>query len=90
MGLPESELYDLTFRQFQNKLTGFNELEDSRQQQNWERMRLQTAVIYNTSGFVKKAKTAKELFPMPWDIKEEVKVTKEEVIEKLKSKKWAV
>jgi hypothetical protein len=62
-----ADFYDLTPRQFMNKLAGFHMLEKSRQKEEWERTRLTWTFIANWSGLLKTSKTPQDMMKFPWD-----------------------
>jgi hypothetical protein len=62
-----ADFYELTPRQFFNKLAGFHMLEKSRQKEEWERSRLTWMYIINYSGNVKKWQSPQEIYRFPWD-----------------------
>lgn len=68
-----ADFYDLTPREFFNKLAGFYVLEQSRQREAWERERLTWLHIVNWSGFVKTRQTPTDLMRFPWDAEEKPK-----------------
>lgn len=76
--MTKSDLYSLTFREFHNKLKGFSELEESRQQIEWERIRWQTfqlAVFHAKKNSLKKPQ---DLIKFPWEKKKVPRITKED------------
>lgn len=72
------ELYSLTFREFHNKLKGFTEHEEFKQQVEWERTRWQTfqlALFHAKKGALKRPQ---DLIKFPWEIKKGHRITKED------------
>lgn len=68
-----ADFYDLTPRQFFNKLAGFHALEKARQKEEWERTRLTWMYVVNYSGNVKKWQSPKDIYSFPWDTAEKPK-----------------
>lgn len=67
MGLAYDELYDLTPRSFNNRLTGFLNHQEQQTQNNWEQTRM---VVHSClSPHLKKSQKPTEIMPFPWDSK---------------------
>lgn len=62
-----ADFYDLTPRQFMNKLAGFHILEQARNKEEWERARIGWMYIANYSGLLKKGKSVQDMMQFPWD-----------------------
>jgi len=75
------DFYDMLPKHFWNKLDGFHELENMRQQQEWERVRWQTTLLLNIQLPKNKTIKPKDLVEFDWD-----KKTSEVDFEKLKAK----
>lgn len=90
LGLPVVDLYDLTMRQFQNKMTGFFDYHEQMERGAWERMRQHAAATISMNGMVKRAIKPGKLFAYPWDKEEKpVKVTEEfKQLAKERASKW--
>ena len=67
MRLPEQEYNDTTLRKLHNRITGFFEMENRREQGSWERVRWQSALILQM--FAKKGSKIKpkDLAVFPWE-----------------------
>jgi len=61
------QLYDMTFSEFGNAMTGFYELEENRQRQHWERTRW--AAMITIQPHVKKGSVKKptDIATFPWE-----------------------
>ena len=83
-----ADFYDLTPRQFFNKLAGFHLLEQSRQREEWERARLTWTFIANYSGLLKQGKSPADMMKFPWDTQTEkpVQIMTRDRFEQLKNK----
>ena len=73
--------YDMLPKHFWNKLDGFYELENMRQQQEWERVRWQTTLLLNIQLPKNKTIKPKDLVEFDWD-----KKTSNVDLKKLKAK----
>jgi len=86
MGMPPEEFWDLTQREFWNKLEGFYELEDCRDRREWVRTRWQTCLFLNC--YTTKANTLqpKDLITFDWEVEpeKEVVLPSEEDFERIK------
>lgn len=63
MGMTEKELWEISPRSLFNKIHGFRAV----QQNEWERMRIQTFMLLSPHFDKDKAPTPQSLLPMPWD-----------------------
>jgi len=82
-----ADFYDLTPRQFFNKLAGFHSLEQARQKENWERARLTWTFMANYSGLLKMSKSPADMMRFPWDAPESPKqIMSRERFEQLKKR----
>ena len=79
--LKPDEFYDLTPREWSNLVHGFNELENRKEQSEWERIRWQTTILLNPH--TKKRIKSKDLIIFPWETeaKERKVWTKGEVLD---------
>jgi len=55
----------MTPEEFENCYKQWRDLQDSYQQAEWERMRLQASIVIQPH--LKRKLTAKQLLPLPWD-----------------------
>jgi len=86
MGLSYKNLYELTPRSFNNKLTGFHNIREQINQNEWEQTRL---IIHAClSPHSKKRLKPTEILPLPWDKKNKPKkkIASQEHIEKVVNK----
>lgn len=63
-------MYNLTPRQFENKLTGFEQLETQRDRIQWEKFRLLAATLLTPHTKNAKGVQPHKLWPFKWDKKE--------------------
>lgn len=86
--IPEEEYWDTTLRSLMNRIEGFFEMENRREQGEWERVRWQSVLILNM--FAKKGRSIKpkDLVTFPWEQEKRIpppparKLTPEEIREK--------
>lgn len=65
--MPEDEFWNTTWRSLYNRIEGFFEVENRKEQAQWERVRWQSALILQM--FAKKGKRVKpkDLIEFPWE-----------------------
>jgi hypothetical protein len=65
--MPEEEFWDTTWRSLYNRIEGYFEIENKKEQANWERVRWQSALILQM--FAKKGKKVKlkDVAVFPWE-----------------------
>ena len=69
MGMTIDEFFDISFRQFFNKLQGFSDWHDMRSREAWERARLHAVtMVQSWSG---KSISPEALWQLKWDEPEE-------------------
>lgn len=76
--MTRGELYGLTPREFFNAVQGFNEAEENRMKDEWERARL--VAYYAVSPYLKDGKTMERVIPLPWDAERKAR----QILEKAK------
>ena len=64
------QLDNLTPREYENKLTGFEQLEEKREQAQWEQFRLLASTLLTPHTKKGKGIKPKKLWVFPWDKKE--------------------
>jgi hypothetical protein len=67
MGMEVAAFYEMTPRQFFNKLRGFTDKEDELMKAAWERMRFSTTAIINVWLDRKSKIEPHKLIKFPWD-----------------------
>lgn len=74
--MPESEFWQCELREIFNRINGFFKMERSRQEQEWERARWQSAIY--VSVFAKKGVRIKprDLIVFPWEDREEARTVR--------------
>lgn len=79
--MSEKDLYQTTMRGFQNKLLGQRQFNEIKHKEVWEHHRELVVTIMSPNLDKKyRKKSAKELYPLPWD----VKVSKGKTVDKEK------
>jgi len=76
MNLSPEEFYDYLPKHFWTKMDGFYELENLRQQQEWERVRWQTTYLINVHLPKNKSIKSTDLVKFDWEKKEKIDVKK--------------
>lgn len=74
MGLTPAEFWDITQREFWNKLEGFYELEEHRDRRDWVRTRWQTCLFLNCYTTKNNMLQPKDLITFDWEIEPEKEV----------------
>lgn len=67
MGMSVDEFFDISFRQFTNKLKGFNDHIDNQARQQWESLRLHAATL--VQSWTGKKVDPERMWELRWDEK---------------------
>ena len=89
MGLTPNEFWDLTQREFWNKLEGFYELEENRERREWTRTRWQTCLFLNCYTGKDNTLQPQDLIKFDWEqeeIQKEIVIPTIEDFERVKAK----
>jgi hypothetical protein len=81
--LSPCELYDLTPREFQNKLAGFEQLQTRNERADWEKFRMLATTLITPHTKKGKGIRPEILWPFDWDKKQEQKAMTKERLEYL-------
>jgi len=85
LGYTVDELYDLSPRQFWNAMQGYYERQQFVNREAWERMRINTHILFSIQLNPNDRKDVKQFMPFPWDneTKKEVKIINQDELKQL-------
>ena len=67
IAVSENDYQFWTFRQFNNAVSGFYEMQDAKERQDWERVRWSTSVLLNIQLKSNQRIKPEKLLLLPWD-----------------------
>lgn len=88
LGWSETQFWDSTLRALFNAVEGWTDLEESRQRQEWERMRLLAWITIKPHVKAGTLKKPGDLIPFEWDEKAKAKARELTEEERERLKRW--